>query len=87
MSTRSPLPIVSRCSALMKPARLPSAVSSTRTAWVGIAAIRRAYRALYMGEAKLDEARAELEEIATAGSADVRAMLDFIDGGERPLLR
>ncbi|MDH5835714.1 acyl-ACP--UDP-N-acetylglucosamine O-acyltransferase [Luteimonas kalidii] len=52
-----------------------------------IAAIRRAYRALYMGDAKLDEARVELEEIATAGSADVRAMLDFIDGGERPLLR
>ena len=52
-----------------------------------IAAIRRAYRALYMGDAKLDEAKAELEEIAGAGSDDVRAMLDFIEGGERPLLR
>ena len=52
-----------------------------------IANIKRAYRALYMGEAKLDEARAELGEIAAAGSADVRAMLDFIEGGERPLLR
>ncbi len=52
-----------------------------------IATIRRAYRALYMGDAKLDEARAELEEIAGAGSDDVRAMLDFIGSGERPLLR
>ncbi|MGY1520893.1 acyl-ACP--UDP-N-acetylglucosamine O-acyltransferase [Luteimonas sp. A482] len=52
-----------------------------------IAAIRRAYRALYMGDAKLDEARGELEEIAAAGSSDVRAMLDFIESGERPLLR
>ena len=51
-----------------------------------IAAIKRAYRALYMGDAKLDEARAELGEIAD-GSVDVRAMLDFIEGGERPLLR
>ena len=52
-----------------------------------IAAIRRAYRALYMGDTKLDEARGELEEIAAGGSADVRAMLDFIESGERPLLR
>jgi UDP-N-acetylglucosamine acyltransferase len=52
-----------------------------------ISAIRRAYRALYMGDAKLDEARLELEEIAAAGSPDVRAMLDFIESGERPLLR
>ena len=52
-----------------------------------IAAIRRAYRALYMGDTKLDEARGELEEIAGAGSSDVRAMLDFIESGERPLLR
>ena len=52
-----------------------------------IAAIRRAYRALYMGDTKLDEARGELEEIAAAGSSDVRAMLDFIESGERPLLR
>ena len=52
-----------------------------------IAAIKRAYRALYMGDARLDEARAELEEIARGGSGDVRAMLDFIQGGERPLLK
>ncbi|MGJ4804980.1 acyl-ACP--UDP-N-acetylglucosamine O-acyltransferase [Luteimonas sp. SDU82] len=52
-----------------------------------ISAIRRAYRALYMGDAKLDEARVELEEIAAAGSSEVRAMLDFIESGERPLLR
>ena len=51
-----------------------------------LAAIKRAYRALYMGEAKLDEAKLELAEIA-AGSEDVRAFLDFIDAGERPLLR
>lgn len=51
-----------------------------------IAAIKRAYRALYMGDAKLDEAKAELAEIAS-GSDDVRAFLDFIEAGERPLLR
>lgn len=52
-----------------------------------IASIKRAYRALYMGDARLDEAKAELGEIAAAGSEDVRAMLDFIEAGERPLLR
>ena len=51
-----------------------------------IGAIKRAYRALYMGDAKLDEAKAEIAEIA-AGSDDVRAFLDFIERGERPLLR
>ncbi len=51
-----------------------------------IAAIKRAYRALYMGDAKLDEAKSELSEIAD-GSNDVRAFLDFIEAGERPLLR
>jgi UDP-N-acetylglucosamine acyltransferase len=51
-----------------------------------VAAIKRAYRALYMGEAKLEEAKAEIAEIAAA-SEDVRAFLDFIDAGERPLLR
>lgn len=51
-----------------------------------IAAIKRAYRALYMGDARLDEAKAELAEIA-AGSEDVRAFLEFIERGERPLLR
>lgn len=53
---------------------------------VRIAAIKRAYRALYMGDAKLDEAKAEIAEIA-ATSDDVRAFLDFIERGERPLLR
>ena len=52
-----------------------------------IASIKRAYRALYMGDTKLEEAKAELGEIAAAGSDDVRAMLDFIERGERPLLR
>ena len=51
-----------------------------------IAAIKRAYRALYMGESKLDEAKVELAEIANS-SDDVRAFLDFIERGERPLLR
>ena len=51
-----------------------------------LAAIKRAYRALYMGDAKLDEAKAEIAEIA-ATSDDVRAFLDFIERGERPLLR
>lgn len=51
-----------------------------------IAAIKRAYRALYMGDAKLDEAKAEIAEIA-ATSDDVRSFLDFIERGERPLLR
>lgn len=51
-----------------------------------IMAIKRAYRALYMGDAKLDEAKAELAEIASA-SDDVRAFLEFIEAGERPLLR
>ena len=52
-----------------------------------IASIKRAYRALYMGDAKLEEAKSELGEIAAAGSDDVRAMLEFIERGERPLLR
>ena len=52
-----------------------------------IASIKRAYRALYMGDAKLDEAKSELGEIAADGSDDVRAMLEFIERGERPLLR
>lgn len=49
-------------------------------------AIKRAYRALYMGDAKLDEARAELAELAET-SDDVRQFLAFITLGERPLLR
>lgn len=51
-----------------------------------IAAIKRAYRALYVSGAKLDDAKAQLAAIAR-GSDDVRAMLDFIENGERPLLR
>lgn len=51
-----------------------------------IAAIKRAYRALYLGEAGLEEVTAELGDMAAA-SADVRAMLDFIEAGARPLLR
>ncbi|MGV8921878.1 MAG: acyl-ACP--UDP-N-acetylglucosamine O-acyltransferase [Thermomonas sp.] len=51
-----------------------------------IAAIKRAYRALYISGAKLDEAKLELGEIAS-DSEDVREMLDFIERGERPLLR
>lgn len=51
-----------------------------------IAVIKRAYRALYVSGAKLDDAKAQLAAIAR-GSDDVRAMLDFIENGERPLLR
>jgi UDP-N-acetylglucosamine acyltransferase len=51
-----------------------------------ISAIKRAYRALYMSGASLDEARARIAEIA-GESADVRDFLDFIESGERPLLR
>lgn len=51
-----------------------------------IAAIKRAYRALYVAGVSLEEARAKLGELA-AGSEDVRALLEFIDTGERPLLR
>lgn len=51
-----------------------------------IRAIKRAYRALYMGDAKFDEARTELLEMA-AHSPDVQQFLDFIGQGERPLIR
>lgn len=51
-----------------------------------VSAIKRAYRALYVSGAKLDDARAQLAELA-GQSEDVRAMLAFIDSGERPLLR
>lgn len=51
-----------------------------------IAAIKRAYRALYLGSGPLDEARARLADLA-AQSDDVRAFLEFLDSGERPLLR
>jgi len=51
-----------------------------------IAAIKRAYRALYKSGANLSEARMQLVEMAR-DSDDVRALLEFIDSGERPLLR
>ncbi|MFT4256427.1 MAG: acyl-ACP--UDP-N-acetylglucosamine O-acyltransferase [Pseudoxanthomonas sp.] len=51
-----------------------------------IAAIKRAYRTLYVAGLPLAEAKTQLAEQAKE-SADVRALLDFIDSGERPLLR
>ena len=51
-----------------------------------IGAIKRAYRALYVSGAKLDVAKLQLAELAQH-SEDVRALLDFIESGERPLLR
>lgn len=54
---------------------------ATRTA-----AIKRAYRALYMSGGNLDQARARLAELAQ-DSDDVRGMLEFIESGQRPLLR
>ncbi|MEZ0471951.1 acyl-ACP--UDP-N-acetylglucosamine O-acyltransferase [Luteimonas salinilitoris] len=50
------------------------------------AAIKRAYRALYMSGGNLDQARARLAELAQ-DSEDVRGMLEFIESGQRPLLR
>lgn len=49
-------------------------------------AIKRAYRALYVSGDSLADARVRLAEIAQ-DSEDVRAFLDFIEAGERPLLR
>lgn len=51
-----------------------------------IGAIKRAYRTLYVAGLPLAEARQQLAEQARE-SDDVRALLDFIDSGERPLLR
>ena len=51
-----------------------------------VAAIKRAYRALYVSGAKLDQAKQQLAELAR-DSADVRDLLDFIERGTRPLLR
>jgi UDP-N-acetylglucosamine acyltransferase len=51
-----------------------------------VSAIKRAYRALYVSGAKLDEALAQLDDLAR-DSDDVRAMRDFIARGERSLLR
>ncbi|MGY0798177.1 acyl-ACP--UDP-N-acetylglucosamine O-acyltransferase [Lysobacter sp. A286] len=51
-----------------------------------ISAIKRAYRALYVSGASLEEAHAKLTDLA-GDSPDVRMLLEFIDSGERPLLR
>jgi UDP-N-acetylglucosamine acyltransferase len=51
-----------------------------------VAAIKRAYRALYVSGAKLDEAKLQLAAIAQ-DSDDVRELLDFVERGSRPLLR
>jgi UDP-N-acetylglucosamine acyltransferase len=51
-----------------------------------IAAIKRAYRTLYMSHKTLQEAREALAEQAHA-SEDVRAFRDFIDRSERSLVR
>lgn len=51
-----------------------------------VAAIKRAYRALYMSGANLVDAKQQLAALAES-SDDVRAFLDFIERGERPLLR
>jgi UDP-N-acetylglucosamine acyltransferase len=51
-----------------------------------IAAIKRAYRAVFMSGAPLAEAKAQLAE-AAAGSEDVARMLAFIEKSERGLLR
>jgi UDP-N-acetylglucosamine acyltransferase len=51
-----------------------------------IAAIKRAYRAVYVAGGSLADARQRLAEMA-AESTDVRDFLDFIERGERPLVR
>ncbi|MCL1633158.1 acyl-ACP--UDP-N-acetylglucosamine O-acyltransferase [Luteimonas sp. SX5] len=51
-----------------------------------IAAIKRAYRTLYMSGANLADARKQLADMARE-SEDVRAFSEFIERGERPLLR
>ena len=51
-----------------------------------IAAIKRAYRTLYVSGVRLEDARQQLSELAQ-DSGDVRAFLDFIGSGERALLR
>ena len=51
-----------------------------------ISAIKRAYRTLYVAGLPLAEAKVQLTEQAR-DSDDVKAMLDFIEHAERPLLR
>ena len=72
----------------LRPAARVNAEGLKRRGFDGerIAAIKRAYRALYVSGAKLDEAKLQLAELAR-GSTDVRDLLDFIERGTRPLLR
>ncbi len=51
-----------------------------------IAAIKRAYRTLYVAGLPLADAKQQLAEQAQS-SEDVRALLDFIEHTDRPLLR
>ena len=51
-----------------------------------IAAIKRAYRTVYLGKRPLAEARTELAAMA-ADSKDVAVMLEFIESSERALVR
>jgi UDP-N-acetylglucosamine acyltransferase len=51
-----------------------------------ISAIKRAYRTLYVAGLPMAEARQQIAEQARE-SDDVRTLLDFIESGERPLLR
>ena len=51
-----------------------------------IAAIKRAYKTLYMSGLQLNEARDELARAAT-DAPDVRRMLDFIERSQRSLVR
>jgi UDP-N-acetylglucosamine acyltransferase len=51
-----------------------------------IAAIKRAYRTLYLSGLPLAEAREKLAELSTS-SGDVRRLLDFIGQSERSLVR
>lgn len=51
-----------------------------------IAAIRRAYKAIYTSGLTLEQAKTELARMA-GEEPDVKAMLDFINSGQRPLFR
>ena len=51
-----------------------------------IAAIKRAYKTLYMSGLPLEQAREQLAR-AAADAPDVRQMLDFIERGQRSLVR
>ena len=52
-----------------------------------IAAIKRAYRALYVSGALAGRSARASSPSWRDDSDDVRALLDFIERGERPLLR